>query len=71
MSTKATILLTNDSEHWYEELNAPYNLGIKEERAVVLEFEAKHMITKFSDGSFGVIVKEGTALYGCIMQKDF
>ena len=70
MSTKATILLTTDSEHWYKECNARYYEGTKTESAIVLEFDSQHKFEQDSEG-FRVIIDEGTELYKALSKAIF
>lgn len=67
MSTKATILLTTDNEHWYEELNAPHYEDTKTESAIVLEIDKQH---KYGIGDEGirVVIEENTELYKELMK---
>lgn len=62
MSTKATILLTNDNEHWYRETNARYYESTKSEEAMILEIDGQHRVEQSMDG-LRVIIEEGTNLY--------
>ena len=69
MSTKSTIILTNDNEHWYEDCNGPYNQGTKSQSAIVLEFSPDHKVEQYGDGQgFGVIIEGDSNLYGAIME---
>lgn len=70
MSTKATILLTTDSEHWYKEYNARYYEGTKTESAIVLEFDSQHKFEPCSDG-LRVVIEEGTELYKALSKARF
>ena len=70
MSTKSTLLLTKDNEHWYMEGNARYYEEAKTESAIVLEFDAQHKIEHCSDG-LRVIIEEGTELYNALRKTRF
>lgn len=65
MSTKVTLLLTTDNEHWYEETNSRYYEETKTESAIVLEFDEKHKVEVDSDGT-RLIIESGTELYKAI-----
>ncbi|HAS55337.1 MAG TPA: hypothetical protein DCS42_15020 [Nitrospiraceae bacterium] len=67
MSTRATILLTTDNEHWYEELSASYHEETKTEYAVVLEIDRQHKY-EISDEGIRVVIEEDTELYREIMK---
>ena len=68
MSTKATIFLTSDNEHWYRELNAMYYEETKTEYAIVLEIDPRHKVETDEDGT-RIIIEEGTPLYKAICEK--
>ena len=53
MSSKATILLTVDNEHWYGDLR---------ENIIILEIDDMHKITKHGDRT-EIEIKEGTPLF--------
>jgi len=70
MSTKSSLLLSADNEHWYEELNARYNEDLDCDRCFVLELDGKHEIEiDEDDGSVRVIIKQDTALYKAIVDS--
>lgn len=47
MSSKSTIILTNDDEHWYKEGNE--YLGSNGSRAIVMEFDKKNIRVDLND----------------------
>lgn len=63
MSTRATIILTTDNEHWHHELCAKYNYGLetKGDDCFVLEFDNRHIIEHDEDGLM-VVVDPSTPL---------
>jgi hypothetical protein len=67
MSTKCTILLTANNEHWYREQNAAYYEETKTEQAIILEIDPIHKIETTDEGT-RIIIEEGTNLYKAIME---
>ncbi len=61
MSTRATILLSDDNEHWYEDCS---------DNTINLEIEKKHLHSKPDryDDSYLFVIKEGTALHKAISE---
>lgn len=53
MSTKSTLILTKNNEHWYKDCNA---------RCFVLEFDKKHKVEVDEEGT-RIIVEPNTPLY--------
>ena len=70
MSTKSSLLLTKDNEHWYIEGNARYYEEAKTESAIVIEFDAQHKFEHDSEG-LRVIIEEGTELYNILCKAKF
>ena len=62
MSTKSTMILTTDNEHWYKEGNGRYYENSQTERPVVLEFDPQHKVETDEHGT-RVIIEERTQLY--------
>lgn len=62
MSTKSTMILTRDNEHWYKEGNGPYYEQSKTESPLVLEFDPQHKVETDEEGT-RIIIEEGTPLY--------
>lgn len=62
MSTKSTMILTYDNEHWYKDCNGSYYEGTETEECIVLEIGKKHMVEQDEDGT-RIIIEEGTELY--------
>jgi hypothetical protein len=52
MSTKSTIILTNDNEHWYNEGNEPIS---DNKSAIVMEFDKKNIRIDCNDDDSLVI----------------
>ena len=53
MSTKSTLILTQDNEHWYKDCNA---------KCFVLEFDKKHKVEVDEEGT-RIIIESNTPLY--------
>ncbi len=62
MSSKVSILLTSDNEHWYKEGEGPYYEQSKTQNPIVLEIDKSHMI-ETTENQIRVIIEEGTPLY--------
>lgn len=72
MSTKGTIFLTSENEHWYTELAARYNHGCERDSAFVLEIGAKHHIENLDPGEgVAIVIEEGTELYQTLENRLF
>ena len=67
MSTKSTMILTTDNEHWYKDCNGAYyeNTGTKD--CIVLEIDKRHRIETEEDYT-RVIIEEGTPLYKALQR---
>jgi len=52
MSSKSTIILTNDNEHWYDECNEPIS---DNKNAIVMEFDKKNIRIDVNDDDSLVI----------------
>ncbi len=63
MSTKNSIFLTSDNEHWYHEAYAQEYLSTNSRDAYVLEFSSKHRIITNEDKETLVVVEGDTDLY--------
>lgn len=59
MSTKATMLLSRNNEHWYYD----YADG-----CIILEFSPEHKIEKNDDG-IEIVIEPGTALHATIQKE--
>lgn len=68
MSTKSTILLTSDNEHWFNDCNAAYYEETKTQEAIILEISSQHKVDVYSDIT-RIVIEEGTPLYKSIMEK--
>lgn len=68
MSSKATILLTKENEHWYRELNAQYEEETVSEYCIILEIGPGHKVETDEDGT-RVIIEEGSPLYNEILKN--
>jgi hypothetical protein len=68
MSTKSTILLTSDNEHWYNDCNSAYYEETKTQEAIVLQIHPRHKVETDEDGT-RIIIEEGTPLYNSIKGK--
>ncbi len=68
MSTKASIFLTQDNEHWYEETNKPhYNKEKFLGYTIFIEMDKKNIIIDTDDDTDLVIqIKPGSELYDLI-----
>lgn len=64
MSSKSTIILTPDNEHWHHECLAHWNYGIDVEgdECIVLEFDSQHLLEVEDDGTFSVMVRPDSHL---------
>lgn len=62
MSSKTSILLTSDNEHWYLEANAEYYEETKTKEAIVLEIGKQHKV-EITDENTRIIIEEGTDLF--------
>ena len=69
MSSKRSLLLTIDSEHWYNECNAQFHEETKTEDCLVLQFDNRHRLDQYED-SFEVIIESDTPLYEEIMHTE-
>lgn len=64
MSTKSSIILTNDNEHWYVELSQLDAMG---EPDIILEFDKKNIKIDTDDSDdLILILKPGCELYNII-----
>ena len=63
MSSKSTLFLTNDNEHWYIEGSSKYYEGTKEDDAMVLEIDAQHITYKDYDGGLIIVLEKSSNLY--------
>jgi len=70
MSTKSTILLTTDSEHWYHDCNGRYYHKTKTMDCIVLEFGKQHRIETDEDGT-EIIIESDTALYKILANAGY
>lgn len=70
MSTKSTMILTGDNEHWYLDCNGPYYEKTKTQRCIVLELDPRHKIEQDDEGT-RVIIEEGTPLYNTLENAFF
>jgi len=70
MSTRSTLLTTEDNEHWYKEGNAQFYENTKTEECLVLQFDKRHVIDNGDEG-FEVIIEEGTPLYNALLNKFY
>ena len=68
MSTRSTIILTTDNEHWHRELCAKYNYGLqtKGDDCFVLEFDNRHIIERDEEGL--VVVVDPSSQLGKALQ---
>lgn len=62
MSSKSTILLTTDNEHWYKDCNATHWEGTKAEEAIILEIGLQHTF-EVTDEGLRIVIEEGTELF--------
>jgi len=62
MSTRSTIILTAQNEHWYRDCNSQYNEDTKTLRGIVLEFDKIHRVETDEEGT-RIIIEEDTELY--------
>lgn len=70
MSTKSSLLLTKNNEHWYIELDAEYSEDAKTERCIVIEIDKMHKVETDEEGT-RIIVEEGTELYKALIECKF
>lgn len=70
MSTKATLLLTTDNEHWYRELNGRYYENTKTEYCIVLEIDPRHRVETDEEGT-RIIIEDNTPLYELLNKTSF
>lgn len=56
MSSKATIFLTKDNDHWYEETQAGFYHGTTTDSAFVLEFGQECKVEDYGSEGFAVVV---------------
>ena len=68
MSTRATIILTTDNEHWYHDFNSKWSEGTSTEEAIVLEIDGRHTMEQ-GDTCTRIVIEEGTPLYHAIMER--
>lgn len=74
MSTRSTIIYTDDMEHWHRELRAKYtyDLDTKGDDCFVLEFDNRHIIDHDEEGLMVVVDPEsplGKALQTMIINE--
>ena len=65
MSSKSTIILTSDNEHWYHDCQGAYFEDTSSEECIVLEFNAQHKIQRDKYG-IRIIIESDTELYKSI-----
>lgn len=59
MSTKATILLSENDEHWFQDSS---------DRTINLEIGAEHRVTPDGEGGYFIEIKEDSALGRAILE---
>jgi len=67
VSTRSTILLTNENEHWYRDCNGAYHEETSTEECLVLELDKRHKVEQDEDGT-RIIIEEDTPLYQAILE---
>ena len=73
MSTKATIFISEDDQHWHEEMCSLFNYGVQapNDRCMVLEFGPDCKVDDFGDEGFAVIVPSGTPIFRILRSTRF
>lgn len=67
MSTKTTLILTDDNEHWYVDCNGRSYENTDTEDCLVLEFDSRHRVEENKDGT-RIIIESDTPLYKMITE---
>ena len=68
MSTKGTIILTTDNEHWYHDCDGAYSEETNTRECIVLEIDPRHKIEQDEEG-VRIIIEADTPLYQAILKR--
>ena len=70
MSTKSTIILSKDNEHWYDDCNAPhYEDGKFKGNDVTIEIDHKNIVERYENEDGICIVLRGDCDLAIQLQK--